>query len=111
MQKVHDAISKVTGTDANVLITGENGTGKELVARAIHNNSKRAEQIFVNVDMGAISESLFESELFGHKKGAFTDAHQERIGRFEVADQGSLFLDEIGNLSLQMQAKLLDSFV
>tara|TARA_Y100001954_G_C15775585_1_gene586837 strand:- start:254 stop:1624 length:1371 start_codon:yes stop_codon:yes gene_type:complete len=107
MQKVHDAISKVTGTDANVLITGENGTGKELVARSIHNNSKRAEQIFVNVDMGAISESLFESELFGHKKGAFTDAHQERIGRFEVADQGSLFLDEIGNLSLQMQAKLL----
>jgi DNA-binding NtrC family response regulator len=100
-------ISKVAVTDANVLILGENGTGKELVARAIHRQSLRREQVFVNVDLGAISESLFESELFGHRKGAFTDAREDRAGRFEVATGGTLFLDEIGNLSLQMQAKLL----
>ena len=101
------SIAKVARTDANVLILGENGTGKELVARAIHRQSLRAEQSFVNVDLGAISESLFESELFGHRKGAFTDAREDRAGRFEVATGGTLFLDEIGNLSLQMQAKLL----
>ena len=101
------SIGKVARTDANVLILGENGTGKELVARAIHRQSLRGDQVFVNVDLGAISESLFESELFGHRKGAFTDAREDRAGRFEVATGGTLFLDEIGNLSLQMQAKLL----
>jgi DNA-binding NtrC family response regulator len=100
-------VEKVAPTDASVLILGENGTGKELVARAIHRSSRRAEQAFVQVDLGAISESLFESELFGHKKGAFTDAKEDRAGRFEIAAGGTLFLDEIGNLSLQSQAKLL----
>ena len=107
LRQVLASISKVAVTDANVLILGENGTGKELVARAIHRQSLRREQVFVNVDLGAISESLFESELFGHRKGAFTDAREDRTGRFEVATGGTLFLDEIGNLSLQMQAKLL----
>lgn len=107
MKSVFRSIDKVAGTDANILILGENGTGKELVARAIHKHSKRAKEIFVNVDLGAISTSLFESELFGHKKGAFTDAREDRIGRFEAANGGSLFLDEIGNLSLPLQAKLL----
>ena len=107
MQEVFQLISKVAKTDANVLILGENGTGKELIARAIHRQSNRAEAAFVNVDLGAISETLFESELFGHVKGAFTDAKQDRMGRFEVASGGSLFLDEIGNLSLPLQAKLL----
>jgi DNA-binding NtrC family response regulator len=107
LRHVLASIAKVARTDANVLILGENGTGKELVARAIHRQSLRAEQSFVNVDLGAISESLFESELFGHRKGAFTDAREDRAGRFEVATGGTLFLDEIGNLSLQMQAKLL----
>jgi DNA-binding NtrC family response regulator len=107
MRQVLADIEKVAGTDANVLITGENGTGKELVARAIHQQSKRREAPFVGVDLGAITESLFESELFGHKKGAFTDAREDRTGRFEAASGGSLFLDEIGNLSLTMQAKLL----
>jgi two-component system, NtrC family, response regulator HydG len=107
LRHVLASIAKVARTDANVLILGENGTGKELVARAIHRQSLRAEQAFVNVDLGAISESLFESELFGHRKGAFTDAREDRAGRFEVATGGTLFLDEIGNLSLQMQAKLL----
>ena len=100
-------IEKVARTDANVLITGENGTGKELVARAIHRQSLRNEQPFVGVDLGAITETLFESELFGHRKGAFTDAREDRAGRFEAATGGTLFLDEIGNLSLAMQAKLL----
>jgi two-component system, NtrC family, response regulator HydG len=107
LRHVLASIAKVARTDANVLILGENGTGKELVARAIHRQSLRAEQVFVNVDLGAISETLFESELFGHRKGAFTDAREDRAGRFEVATGGTLFLDEIGNLSLQMQAKLL----
>jgi len=107
MQKVLLNVDKVAKTDASVLILGENGTGKELIARAIHRASLRAEQTFVHVDLGAIAESLFESEFFGHKKGAFTDAREDRPGRFEVAGGGTLFLDEIGNLSLQMQAKLL----
>jgi len=105
--KVFDTIDRVAETDANVLILGENGTGKELVARAIHNNSDRKGEVFVNVDLGSISETLFESELFGHKKGSFTDAKEDRPGRFEVANSGTLFLDEIGNLSLPLQAKLL----
>jgi len=107
MKPVFDAIDKVAITDANVLILGENGTGKELIARAIHNRSPRSEENFIKVDLGAISESLFESELFGHAKGAFTDAKEDRPGRFEMANDGTLFLDEIGNLSLAMQAKLL----
>jgi len=107
MQKVFETIKKVAGTEANVLILGENGTGKELVARALHRQSMRAEEVFISVDMGAISETLFESELFGHVKGAFTDAKEDRPGRFEIAKGGSLFLDEIGNLSLPLQAKLL----
>ncbi|MBO3697145.1 sigma-54 dependent transcriptional regulator [Roseivirga sp. E12] len=107
MKPVFDAIDKVAVTDANVLILGENGTGKELIARAIHNRSPRVDENFIKVDLGAISESLFESELFGHAKGAFTDAKEDRPGRFEMANDGTLFLDEIGNLSLSMQAKLL----
>lgn len=107
VQKLHQLIDRVAGTDANVLILGENGTGKELVARAIHRKSTRSEQVFINVDLGAIAESLFESELFGHVKGAFTDAKQDKPGRFEAASGGTLFLDEIGNLSLPLQAKLL----
>jgi DNA-binding NtrC family response regulator len=107
MRQVLADIEKVARTDANVLITGENGTGKELVARAIHQRSLRHEAPFVGVDLGAITESLFESELFGHRKGAFTDAREDRTGRFEAASGGTLFLDEIGNLSLAMQAKLL----
>jgi len=107
MINVMNIVRKVAGTDANILITGENGTGKELVAREIHNLSKRAGELMVNVDMGSITETLFESELFGHVKGAFTDAREDRKGKFEVAHKGTLFLDEIGNLSLQSQAKLL----
>ncbi len=107
IQKVFETIDRVAATDANVLILGENGTGKELVARAIHNNSSRKGQVFVNVDLGSVSETLFESELFGHKKGSFTDAKEDRAGRFEIANKGTLFLDEIGNLSLPLQAKLL----
>ncbi len=107
MQSVFVAIQKVAKTDANVLILGENGTGKELVARAIHRQSNRNKEIFISVDMGAISESLFESELFGYSKGAFTDAKEDRAGRFEVASSGTLFLDEIGNLPFDMQKKLL----
>jgi DNA-binding NtrC family response regulator len=108
--KVMELAKKVALTDANVLITGENGTGKELVAREIHRLSKRSSNVMVTVDMGSITESLFESELFGHKKGSFTDAHQDRIGKIETANKGSLFLDEIGNLPLAMQAKLLSVF-
>lgn len=107
MQKVFETIDRVAGTDANVLVLGENGTGKELVARAIHNHSNRKDEVFINVDLGSVSETLFESELFGHKKGAFTDAKEDRAGRFEIANNGTLFLDEIGNLSLPLQAKLL----
>jgi DNA-binding NtrC family response regulator len=107
MQSIFDTIQKVSGTDANVLILGENGTGKELVARALHRNSNRGEEVFIGVDMGAISETLFESELFGHIKGAFTDAKKDRVGRFELASGGTLFLDEIGNLPLSLQAKIL----
>lgn len=107
MRRVFTLIDRVAKTDANVLILGENGTGKELIARAIHSNSNRNMESFVNVDLGSISETLFESELFGHKKGAFTDAREDRIGRFELADKGTLFLDEIGNLSHSLQAKLL----
>ena len=109
MQHVYNLIDKVATTDANVLILGENGTGKELVARAIHQRSLRKDKVFVNVDMGAITETLFESELFGHTKGAFTDAREDRMGRFEVANGGTLFLDEIGNLSMSLQSKLLAS--
>lgn len=107
MQEVFRSINKVAGTDANVLILGENGTGKELVARAIHRQSFRSCEVFISVDIGAISETLFESELFGHKKGAFTDAREDRAGRFEVANGGTLFLDEIGNLPMTLQAKML----
>lgn len=107
MLKVLQLICKVAKTDANVLITGENGTGKELVAREIHQKSERAAELMVSIDMGAIPETLFESELFGHKKGAFTDAREDRIGKFQLAHGGSLFLDEIGNLPMPMQAKLL----
>lgn len=107
MQAVHSLISRSAPTDANVLILGENGTGKELVAREIHQQSLRANQVFMSVDLGALSETLFESELFGHQKGAFTGANQDRIGRLLAADGGTLFLDEIGNLPLHLQAKLL----
>lgn len=105
--KVQQMINKVSGTDANVLILGENGTGKEIIAREIHNRSQRSEKIFMSVDMGALSESVFESELFGHVKGSFTDAKEDRKGRFQAASEGSLFLDEIGNLTSNMQSKLL----
>ncbi len=98
---------KVAKTDANVLVTGENGTGKELIARELHNWSDRKGEVLITVDMGAITETLFESELFGHVKGAFTDAREDRAGKFEAAHKGTLFLDEIGNLSLALQAKLL----
>jgi DNA-binding NtrC family response regulator len=107
MQAVFDAIKKVAKTEANVLILGENGTGKELVARDLHRQSSRKEEVFISVDMGALSETLFESELFGHVKGAFTDAKSDRAGRFEIASGGTLFLDEIGNLPFTLQAKLL----
>ncbi len=107
MEEIFYKIEKIAPTDANVLILGENGTGKELVAQAIWQKSLRAKNTFVKVDVGALTESLFESELFGHKKGAFTDAREDRMGRFEAADNGTLFLDEIGNISLQQQAKLL----
>lgn len=107
IQRVQDLVDRVAGTDADVLILGENGTGKEVVARAIHRRSGRSDNVFITVDLGALSELLFESELFGYVKGAFTDAKQDKPGRFELADGGTLFLDEIGNLSLPLQAKLL----
>ncbi|MGE5421447.1 MAG: sigma-54-dependent transcriptional regulator, partial [Chloroflexota bacterium] len=107
MINVLNIVRKVASTDANVLITGENGTGKELVAREIHRLSRRSGELMVSVDMGSITESLFESELFGHVKGAFTDAHEDRKGKFEQASGSTLFLDEIGNLSLRSQSKLL----
>jgi DNA-binding NtrC family response regulator len=107
MQRIFQTIDRVAQTDANVLILGENGTGKELIARAIHAHSVRKNESFVSVDLGSITETLFESELFGHKKGSFTDAKEDRPGRFELAHSGTLFLDEIGNLSMPLQAKLL----
>ncbi|MBN2486738.1 MAG: sigma-54-dependent Fis family transcriptional regulator [Bacteroidales bacterium] len=107
MKEVFATIRKVSQTDANILILGENGTGKELVARAIYRNSHRCNEAFISVDMGSIAETLFESELFGHVKGAFTDAKTDKPGRFEIAAGGTLFLDEIGNLSIPMQSKLL----
>ena len=107
LMQVLKMVQKIAKTDTNVLITGENGTGKELIAREIHRLSKRNNEMLVSVDMGAITETLFESELFGHEKGAFTDAKEARAGKFEVASKGTLFLDEIGNLSFHLQAKLL----
>ena len=106
-KKVMDVVGRAGPTDANVLILGENGTGKELIARELHRQSKRSDNVFLTVDMGSISESLFESELFGHKKGAITDASEDRLGRFQAADGGTIFLDEIGNLPLHLQAKLM----
>ncbi len=107
MQQLRSLIEKVARTDANILVTGENGTGKEMLAREIHLLSNRKKETLVPVDMGAITETLFESELFGHVKGAFTDARADRPGKFEIANKGTLFLDEIGNLSYHLQAKLL----
>lgn len=107
MEELFATIKKVACTDANVLILGENGTGKELVAREIHRQSQRRKEIFIGVDLASLSESLFESELFGHVKGAFTDAREDRAGRFESANAGTLFLDEIGNLNMSLQSKIL----
>lgn len=107
MHELRRLVEKVAKTDANILVTGENGTGKEVITREIHRLSSRKNEVLVTVDMGAVSETLFESELFGHVKGAFTDARTDRTGKFEAADSGTLFLDEIGNLSYPLQAKLL----
>ena len=107
MQQIFYKIEKIAPTDANILILGENGTGKDLIAKAIHQQSLRSAKPFIKVDVGALTETLFESELFGHKKGAFTDAREDRVGRFEAASSGTLFLDEIGNIPLHLQAKLL----
>jgi DNA-binding NtrC family response regulator len=107
MKEMFYKVRKIAPTEANILILGENGTGKDLIAHAIHHGSLRASQPFIKVDVGALTDSLFESELFGHKKGAFTDAREDRMGRFEAAQGGTLFLDEIGNISLYQQAKLL----
>lgn len=109
MKHVYDIINKVSGTDANVLITGENGTGKELVAREIHRHSSRSGKLFLHVDLGSVSASLFESELFGYVKGAFTDAKADRKGRFEISSGGTLFLDEVGNLPYDLQSKILSA--
>lgn len=107
MEEIYRTIDKVAQTDANVLILGENGTGKEVIAREIHIKSRRASEIFLAVDMGSLSENLFESEMFGHVKGSFTDAREDRVGRFETASGGTLFMDEIANMSLASQSKLL----
>ena len=107
LNEVLNTVARIAGTNASVLITGESGTGKELIAEAIHINSRRAKQPFVKVNLGGISQSLFESEMFGHKKGAFTDAMADRVGRFELANKGTIFLDEIGDLDLSCQVKLL----
>ncbi len=107
MQQIFYKLEKIAPTDANILILGENGTGKDLIAKAIHQQSLRSAKPYIKVDVGALTETLFESELFGHKKGAFTDAREDRIGRFEGANNGTLFLDEIGNIPLHLQAKLL----
>lgn len=109
MKPIFSIIEKVSKTDANVIILGENGTGKELIAREIHRKSTRADKPFINVDLGSLTETLFESELFGHTKGAFTDAGEDKAGRFEIASEGTLFLDEIGNLPLNLQSKLLSA--
>jgi len=109
LMKVLNLTRKVAKTDANILVTGENGTGKELIAQEIHRLSNRSKEVLVSVDMGALTETLFESELFGHVKGAFTDARENRQGKFEVAGKGTLFLDEIGNLSFHLQSKLLSA--
>lgn len=108
MQEIIKLVEKIANTDANVLVTGENGTGKELIARLIHHNSNRKDELFVHLDLSSIAESLFESELFGHKKGAFTDALEDKTGKFTLADRGTLFLDEIGNIPLNLQSKLLN---
>ena len=107
LNKVLDVVKRVAKTNASVLITGESGTGKELIAEALHRNSMRKDNNFVKVNLGGISQSLFESEMFGHKKGAFTDASTDRVGRFELADKGTIFLDEIGDLDISSQVKLL----
>jgi DNA-binding NtrC family response regulator len=107
MQAMLEMLRRVAPTDANVLILGENGTGKGVIAQLLHRNSQRAERAFIKVNMGGIAETVFESEMFGHTKGAFTDAKSDRLGRFEVADGGTLFLDEIGNIPLSQQPKLL----
>jgi DNA-binding NtrC family response regulator len=107
MQEIMSLVDKIAATDASVLITGENGTGKELIAREIHNRSDRANELFVLVDLSSLAESLFESELFGHKKGSFTNAYEDKTGRFTMADKGTLFLDEIGNIPLNLQTKIL----
>ena len=107
LTEVLATIKRISKTNASILITGESGTGKELIAEAVHKNSPRAKKAFVKVNLGGISQSLFESEMFGHKKGAFTDASSDRIGRFELADKGTIFLDEIGDLDLSCQVKLL----
>lgn len=107
LQEVLNTVARVARTNASVLITGESGTGKELIAEALHVNSQRSSQSFVKVNLGGISQSLFESEMFGHKKGAFTDATSDRVGRFELANKGTIFLDEIGDLDLACQVKLL----
>lgn len=107
LMDVLNTIARIAKTNASVLITGESGTGKELIAEAIHINSQRAKHPFVKVNLGGISQSLFESEMFGHKKGAFTDASADRIGRFEMANKGTIFLDEIGDLDPSCQVKLL----
>jgi DNA-binding NtrC family response regulator len=107
MRRIYSLIERAAPTEANVLILGENGTGKELVARELHGKSRRSGNVFVSVDLGAVAENLFESELFGHVKGAFTDARGDRIGRLPAADGGTLFLDEVGNLPLHLQPKLL----
>jgi DNA-binding NtrC family response regulator len=109
MDEVFSLVERAAPTDANVLILGENGTGKELIARELHSRSQRSQNVFLAVDMGSISESLFESELFGHRKGAFTGANNDRLGRLQAADGGTLFLDEIGNLPMHLQAKLLSA--
>lgn len=107
VERVKEVTGRAAGSDANILITGENGTGKELIARQIHLQSTRSTSNFIGLDMGSLNEALFESEMFGHKKGAFTDAHRDHTGRFELASGGTLFLDEISNLSMHLQAKLL----
>ena len=107
IREVLNVVDRAAPTDANVLILGENGSGKELIAREVHRQSRRAANVFLSIDMGSISESLFESELFGHRKGSFTGASEDRIGRIMAANHGTLFLDEIGNLPLHLQAKLL----
>ncbi len=107
MENVYSAITKVAGTNANILLTGENGTGKELIAREIHRNSDRNSEAFIAVDLGALNENIFESELFGHVRGAFTDAKEDRPGRLEIANGGTLFLDEISNVPIHLQSKLL----